>query len=105
MPVINIGHRSRVQYNPEGRTPLRLEAVYLLKRGQRDINWLKDANGKPLYLAEMGLLTVRFGNTHYVKKFVIAERLEVDVIIGTSFLNEHVIVIQCRENAFSLEYT
>lgn len=42
-------------------------------------------------------LTIRFGNTRYIVTFAVDERLEVDVIIGTAFMNEQVIPIRCRE--------
>lgn len=43
------------------------------------------------------MANVRFGNTLFRVKFLITERLAVDVIVGTSFLNSHVIATRCSE--------
>lgn len=63
---------------------------------QGEVPLLNDANGQQFSLTEMVSLSIRFGIAHYVLKFVIEERLAVDVIIGTAFLNYYVIEIRCR---------
>lgn len=42
-------------------------------------------------------LKVRFDNTHYVVKFVVAENSAVNEVIGTNFLNEYVVKTRCLE--------
>lgn len=42
-------------------------------------------------------MTARFPSMLYRVKCIIAERLNVDVIIDTSFLNLHVVLIFCTE--------
>lgn len=58
---------------------------------------LNDANGRPLALSESVLMTVRFGNTMYRVGFIVADRLVVEVLIGTTSLNHHLITILCTE--------
>lgn len=54
---------------------------------------LNDVNGRPLSLRESTWLAVRFSNYMYHIKFIVANRISVEVIIGTAFLNLHVLDI------------
>lgn len=58
---------------------------------------LNDANSHPLTLGESVWLTVRSGNTLYRLRFIVVDRITVEVLTGTEFLNEHVIDILCTE--------
>lgn len=51
------------------------------------------ANGRPLDRSDTVWFTKMFENTHYRVKFIISDRLAVDVIIGTTFLHRHVVTI------------
>ena len=62
-----------------------------------DLPELGDANGKPLKLQGAIRLRVRFRNSVFLTTFVIADRLAVDIILGTCFLNKHVRAIECSE--------
>lgn len=67
----------------------------IIRRGAKQPGWdvevdydaisprISDANGNQLSLRESVWLTVRFGNTKFKFKFIVAERIAVDVIIGT----------------------
>lgn len=54
---------------------------------------MNDANGRHFELAESVWLTVRFSNHLYCVKFIIGRLLAVEVIIGTEFINQHVLAI------------
>lgn len=54
---------------------------------------LSDANANHLLLWELLWLTVRFGNMKFKVRSIVADRLAVDLIIGTSFLNHYVVAI------------
>lgn len=56
----------------------------------------KDANVNILDLKEVLWLITRLGDTLYRVKFIIAEWLAVDSIIGTDFINRHLEGIMCR---------
>lgn len=58
---------------------------------------LNDANGRPLALGESTWLPIRFANSLYRVKFIVADRLAVEVIIGTAFLNRHLLAILCTQ--------
>ena len=58
---------------------------------------LGDANGNRLRLLGKVALRVRFGPSMYRVAFLVAERLAVSVIIGTSFMNRHVRGIMCMD--------
>lgn len=58
---------------------------------------MRDTNGHPLSLGQSFSLTVRFSNTLYQLKFLVAERVAIDVIIGAAFINHYVLVILCTE--------
>lgn len=51
---------------------------------------LNDAKDRKVALSETVWLTVRFANTLYIVRFRVADRLAVEVLIGTAFLNKHV---------------
>ena len=57
---------------------------------------LGDANGQPLRLLGEITLRIRFGNTMYRVPFIVADKLAVNVIIGTRFMNQYVDAIECR---------
>ena len=57
---------------------------------------LGDANGKPLRLLGEIVLRIRFGNTTYRVPFIVADKLAVEVIVGTRFMNRYVNAIECR---------
>ena len=63
---------------------------------------LGDANGRPLRLLGEITLRIRFGNTTYRVPFVVAEKLAVNVIIGTRFMNRYVDAIECRTQTIRL---
>lgn len=54
---------------------------------------LNDASSNPLDLREVVLLTTRFGNMLFRIKFIVAEKMAVDAIVGTAFMNQHVHVL------------
>ena len=56
---------------------------------------LGDANGKPLQLRGAIQLRVRFKNTIFTATFIVADKLAVDVILGTCFMNKNVKAIEC----------
>lgn len=58
---------------------------------------MSDPNGGPFDLGESVWLTVQFANMLYRFKFIMDERLSVDVIVGSAFLNLHVLAILCTE--------
>lgn len=62
-------------------------------------NWRKfsDDNGCLLPLGASIWLTVRFSNSLYLVKFVVAEMLHVQVIISTAFLNRNVLTTLCTQ--------
>ena len=86
----------------------------LIKKSRLPANWrdfevnftnlpgLGDANGNALELEAMVHLTIRLGNTLYRVPFLVAERLAVDVIQGTAFMNKHVQHICCRGQVIDL---
>ena len=63
---------------------------------------LGDANGNRLRLLGKVVLRVRFGSAMYRIAFLVAERLAVSVIIGTSFMNRHVRGIMCMDGEIRL---
>ena len=63
---------------------------------------LGGASGRPLRLCGVVLIRARFRNSLYHLPFVVAESLAVDVITGTSFMNQHVEAIQCRRQCVKL---
>lgn len=65
---------------------------------------LNEANGRQLALGESVGLTTRFANTLYQNMFIVAERLAVDVIIGSDFMNRHVEEILCNEQRVRFRY-
>lgn len=44
-----------------------------------------------------------FANTLYQVKFIVAEQLDVEVIIGNDFLNHHILAILCTGKRISLK--
>ena len=48
---------------------------------------LRDANGRPLRLLGEITIFIRFGNTPYRVPFIVSDKLAVNVIIGTRFMN------------------
>ena len=86
----------------------------LIKKSRLPANWrefevnstnlprLGDANGNALQLEAMVHLTIRLGNTLYRVPFLVAERLAVDVIVRTAFMNKHVQHICCRDQVIDL---
>lgn len=95
MPESFIFHRIWVQNNPEEPAPLRLAEVYRYTSGYYSVKWRK------LAAAISGIdglwLTTWIRNYHYVVKFLISERLAVDLIIETVLLNEHIINLVPRK--------
>ena len=57
---------------------------------------LGDANGRPLRLLGEIVLRIRFGNVTYRVPFIVADKLAVEVIVGTRFMNRYVNAIECR---------
>lgn len=55
------------------------------------------ANGRPLALGESIWLTVRFGNTLLRVRFIVSERLAVEVQIVTALLIKQVLAILCTD--------
>ena len=86
----------------------------LIKKSRLFANWrdfevkstnlprLGDANGNAPQLEAMVHLTIRLGNTLYRVPFLVAERLAVDVILGTAFTNKHVQHICCWDQVIDL---
>lgn len=58
---------------------------------------LEDASSNPFDLREAVWLPTWFGNTLYRIKFMVGEKLAVDTIVGTAFMNLHVDAILCDE--------
>ena len=56
---------------------------------------LGDANGRPLRPPGEITLRIRFGNTTYRVPFIVADKLAINVIIGTRFMNRYVDAIEC----------
>lgn len=63
---------------------------------------LGDANSNALNLDAMVHLTICLGNTLYRVPFLEEERLAVDVILETAFMNKHVQHICCRDQVIDL---
>ena len=63
---------------------------------------LGDANGRPLRLLGEITLRIRFGNTTYRLPFIVADKLAVNIIIGTRIMNRYVDAIECRTQTISL---
>ena len=63
---------------------------------------LGDANGRPLRVGGVVRLFVRLGNTFFQTTFVVVERLAVEVILGTSFMNRNVKSIECMRKRIRL---
>lgn len=63
----------------------------------------RDANGRPLSLGQSLWLTVRFTNTLYRVKFIVSERLSLEVIMGAAFLNHHVLQTLCAADRIRLK--
>lgn len=57
---------------------------------------LNDENGRPRELSEIVWLKIRFGNKLYQVRHIISEKLAVDAIIGTYFMNKHMSEILCK---------
>ena len=51
---------------------------------------LRDGNRRPLCLLGEGVLRTRFRNTTYRLPFIIADKLAVNGIVGTRFMNRYV---------------
>lgn len=64
---------------------------------------LRHVNGRPLSLGQSVRLTVRFAKTLYGVKFIVAERLTVEVIIRTAFFKHYVLAIRCTEQQIRLK--
>ena len=56
---------------------------------------LGEANGRPLRIFGEITLRIRFGNTTYRVPFIVADKLAVNVLIGTRFMNRYVGAIEC----------
>ena len=63
---------------------------------------LGDANGRQLRLLGEITLRIRFGNTTYRAPFIVADKLAVNVIIGTRFMNRYVDAIEFRTQTIRL---
>ena len=63
---------------------------------------LAGADESPLQLSGTVALTVRLGNNYYRVQFVIAEKLAVDVLLGTAFIDEHVRAIDVQSRNIPL---
>ena len=63
---------------------------------------LGDANGRPLRLLGEIILFIRFGNKMYRVPFIVADKLAVEVIVGTRFMNRSVDAIECRNQTIRL---
>ena len=63
---------------------------------------LGDANGQPLRVGGVVRLFVRLGNTFFQTTFIVVERLAVEVILGTSFMNRNVKSIECIKKRIRL---
>lgn len=62
-----------------------------------------DVNGRLLSFGQSVSLKVRLTNKLYRVKLIMAERLTVEVIIGTAFLNHKVFAILCTEQRIRLK--
>lgn len=87
------GYRGGVQNNPSRCSSLR---VGELRRRSRFSSERVDPNGNSLKLREIVLLRIRLGDAVYRVKFIIADHMAVDVLVGTCFLNRHVLSIKCE---------
>ena len=56
-----------------------------------------DTNGRPLRILGEITLRIRYGNTTYPLPFVVADKLSLNIIIGTRFMNRYVDAIKCRK--------
>ena len=63
---------------------------------------LGDANGRPFRLLGEIVLRIRFGNTTYRVPFIVADKLAVEVIVVTRFMNRYVDAIECRNQTIRL---
>ena len=63
---------------------------------------LGEDNGRPLRLLREIVLRIRFGNTTYRVPFLVADKLAVEVIVGTRFMNRYVDAIECRKQTIRL---
>lgn len=65
---------------------------------------LDDANGHPLVFGESVWLTVLFGNTLYRVISTVADRRALEVLIGATFQNRHLIAILCTKQKIRFRY-
>ena len=63
---------------------------------------LGDANGRPLRLLGEITLRIRFGNTTYRVPFIVADKLAVNFIIGSRFMNRYFEAIECWKQMIRL---
>ena len=63
---------------------------------------LGDVNGRPLRLLGEIMLRIRLGNSTYRVPFIVADKLAINVIIETRFMNHYVDAIECRTQTIRL---
>ena len=63
---------------------------------------LGDTNGRPLSVLGEIVLRIRFENTTYRVPFIFADKLAVEVIVWTRFMNRYVDAIECRNQMIRL---
>ena len=66
------------------------------------LSTLGDADGRPLRLLGEIVLRIRFGNTTYRVPFIVADKLAVEFIVGTRFMNRYVNAIECGNQTIRL---
>lgn len=63
---------------------------------------MNDSTGPPLELVKSDWLTVRFTIFLFRVKFLVSDRLSVEVIIGTALLNNHVTSTLCTSQRIQI---
>lgn len=58
---------------------------------------LKDGNCQRLAIRKIAWMALQFGNYLYKVSFIVVEQLTIEVLIGTSILNHHLMVILWKE--------
>ena len=63
-----------------------------------------DANGRPVRIFGEIILLIRFGNKIFRVPFIVADKLVVEFIVGTRFMNRYVDAIECRNQKIRLNW-
>ena len=64
---------------------------------------LGEANGRPLRLLGEIVLRIRFWNTKYRVPFIFLDKLALEFIVGTRFMNRYVDAIECLNQTIRLK--